>query len=292
MRGVRRTVLLAAVLLTACGSSGRHGPVRSTSGEPRYEADVTILENASHGPQACFQVLTSLPPQCGGPDLRNFSWSDVHPMTRNGVRWVEAHVVGTWSASDSTLTLTEKPRRPRDAAPPAAVPPAPCPEPAGGWRVVDPTKASQADLDAARQLAMSKPEYAGEWIDQSTNPMARIDPAKITSTVPPAPPSGIWVVAFTGNLTQYETELRARWGGRLCVVKHEHTDAELQAIVSRLFTPEAKQAGVDVSAASPDPTRDAVAATVMVPDDRAQRWVDETFGRGVVILEGALKPVP
>src|SRR5437016_3176616 len=144
MHWVRRVLLAIAIVVGAgCGSSLPTSSPRAAA-EQRYEADITILENATHGPQLCFNVAASYPPQCGGPDLRNFSWSDVHPQKANGVTWVEAHVVGTWA--DGALTLTEPPGAARHQPTPEQDLTAPCPPPSGGWRVVNPAKASQADL--------------------------------------------------------------------------------------------------------------------------------------------------
>src|SRR3954451_22917253 len=136
------------LLVVSVAVGGVAGPSAADAPDPgpRYHGTVTILADSHHGPQACFVVADSLPPQCGGPDLRNFSWGQVHPETRGGVTWVDAEIVGTFS--NNTIPLKEPPGPPvRPAAAPAPAAPAPCPVPAGGWQIVDPSKATQQNLN-------------------------------------------------------------------------------------------------------------------------------------------------
>src|SRR5262245_29665274 len=40
----------------------------AADGPQEYEATATVLESKEHGPELCFSVALSYPPQCGGPD--------------------------------------------------------------------------------------------------------------------------------------------------------------------------------------------------------------------------------
>lgn len=120
--------------------------------------------------------------------------------------------------------------------------PAPAPEPAE--RLTSPCTDAPADeppapdsrvekaaLMAAMGRAQSAPDHAGLWVtgaDASFESGGRLDVVPNT--------------AFTGDLDRHERELREVWGGRLCVVRHEKTLAELRATqdeLSRVVTPSA-----------------------------------------------------
>src|SRR5687768_15458670 len=125
LKGMRTLVpaaaLFLALLCAACGS-GEPGAVGGSTGatddappptvpapDPGqlYEADGTVLENESHGPELCLGgVALSLPPQCGGVSLANWDWDAVDgAQSGSGTTWGEFHVVGTYV--DGVLTVTE-----------------------------------------------------------------------------------------------------------------------------------------------------------------------------------------
>ncbi|RIQ33640.1 hypothetical protein [Jiangella rhizosphaerae] len=279
---------VAALLLAACGDEG--APVSASPSDAPPSADpgqaytgfFTVLENAEHGPQLCSTVLESHPPQCGGPDVLGWNWDEAPDAeTANGVTWGYYSVTGTWDGS--ALTLTEpplpgaatSPMVPDDAVPDLT---SPCEPPAGGWAVVDAATATQAALDAALAHAASRPDYAGAWVDQSINPAtdeaAMNDPTKLVLNV-----------RFTGDLEQHEADLRAIWGGALCVSAAEHTEQELLAIQEDVLT----ELGELASGAGTDPTTGTVSVDVFV-DDGLQERLDQQYG-GVVIVHAALRPV-
>src|SRR5205814_5674472 len=116
----------------------------------------------------------------GGPAVRNFSWAQAEAESELGVTWATVHVVGTFE--NYVLTLTEPPQPPRSSPTPKPTPPrlaAPCPPPAGGWRIVDSAKVSQQNLQEAMRAAHSEADFAGAWVDQSINPTPDNDPAKL-----------------------------------------------------------------------------------------------------------------
>ncbi|ROR90909.1 hypothetical protein [Nocardioides aurantiacus] len=70
----------------------------------------TVLESPEHGPQLCWAVMQSNPPQGRGPDITNWDWSKVtgHESV-DGTTWGDLTVVGTYAAG--ALTLTRPPTR-------------------------------------------------------------------------------------------------------------------------------------------------------------------------------------
>jgi hypothetical protein len=71
--------------------------------QPKMTATATVLQDQSHGPQLCLSgVRTSLPPQCGGPDLVGWDWAAaLAHEERGGTTWVDSvTVVGVWDGPD------------------------------------------------------------------------------------------------------------------------------------------------------------------------------------------------
>ncbi|MCA2230233.1 hypothetical protein [Nonomuraea aurantiaca] len=130
-------------------------------------------------------------------------------------------MVGTWDGA--RLTLTEPPGAPEQIKQPDQVSPTTqCPVPAGGWRAVDPAKATQPAMDAALQRAREAGDFGGAWIDQNYG-----DPPPTTAADFEArgndPKRLVLNVTFTGDPAARETWLREVWGGALCVGRVRHT---------------------------------------------------------------------
>ena len=289
MRSLRRfaTVLFAALALVAAACGDDDSPVQAGSDDPAsddpassttvYETSATVLESADHGPQLCLGgVAESYPPQCGGPDIVGWDWSTVEAESASGTTWGTYSVTGTWDGETFTLTgPVEAPDFSERSDPPDFS--TPCDEPEGGWAVVDESTATVEGQDAAIAYAQSQPEFAGLWVDQSINPgageLGMNDSAKL-----------ILNVRFTGDLDRHEAELRARFGGSLCVSEAERTEAELRSIQDEVF------AELDGFYASADIIRGVVEIGVIVADPAVQADLDERYGEGVVELQGALRP--
>ncbi len=103
--------------------------------------------------------------------------------------------------------------------------------------------------------------------------MAANDPTKL-----------VLVVLFTGDLERHEQELRAIWGGALCVAGAERSDAELDAIQQEVSEVEG------FLWSSRNPVGNHVEVGVAV-DDGLQAAMDERFGEGVVVVVPELRPV-
>jgi hypothetical protein len=241
-----RMLVLAAVLLvpTACGSSGKRDVTSEPSEAPSFSSTggpmptvvpaatgsvtttvpVTVLDDGD-GAELCLGgVAESLPPQCGGPTLVGWNWDDHHGDFEDvsGVRWGEFVVTGTFDGTEFAPTKVV----PADQydGPPAGPRPdfsTPCPEPEGGWRVLDPEKTTEGSMSATLEAASRLPDYAGAWLDQSRNPASQSDkeepgmndPTKLTLNI-----------RVTGDPARAEKELRKLWGGALCVSRAQHTE--------------------------------------------------------------------
>ncbi|MEV0720136.1 hypothetical protein [Asanoa sp. NPDC050611] len=272
-----RVLLVVAVVgLAGCDAAEAREPgpdlaVAESSPAQRYRGSGFVIEDATHGPQLCETATASLVPQCQGLDIAGWSWDAVAHTTRGATRFGRFEVTGTYDGS--RLTLTEPPgppRPPADRSSPDFT--SPCPAPAGGWRVVDDAKATDAALERARALVASTPDAGGLWVDlrDDTN-----DPRTLVLNV-----------RTTGDPATHEKRLRRVWGGALCVSPATRTTAELERIqagVEKSF-PGVFQAGIDVVA-------NRVSARIYVATDETRRAADERFGPGAVELVPFLRPV-
>jgi hypothetical protein len=254
--------------------------------DTRYRGSLTVLENEEHGPQLCGSMLESLPPQCGGPDVVGWDWADVDDEESvNGVTWGNYQVTGTWDGESLTLTEPAGPPRPPhngDDTDPGA---SPCPEPEGGWAVVDPATTNDRTMQATMAAAEARDDYAGSWVDQSINP-ASDHPTEAAEWEMNDPTKLIVNVQVTGDVAAAEAELRETWGGALCVSPAEHTHDELSAIQGDLTSDSAVNnlgTGIDVFT-------NTVSADVYV-DAGLQAALDDRYGEGTVVVEASLQPV-
>ena len=247
---------------------------------PRYTATGTVLEDASHGPRFCGVVLKSLPPQCSGTDLVGWDWSSVEHEARDGVKWGEYTVVGTWDGTRITLTETPKAPRPGDSGDESTFA-SPCPTPEGGWKPVDPAKATEKALQAAMEIARKSPQYAGTWVDQgylgdgAVKESEANDPAKLVLNV-----------RFTGDLEGHEQRVRKVWGGALCVSSAKYTEAELHDVQGKVSkeVPGMQSSGVNT-------VENRLDVTMLVATEGLQQDLDSRYGPGTVRVRGVFEPV-
>lgn len=284
-----RLLLVAFVLLAACGdgdadvASDDDGPTSTGGGSVAdestvYETTATVLESPGHGPQLCLGgVAESYPPQCGGPGIVGWDWSTVEGESANGTTWGTYSLTGTWDGETFTVTGPVAEPGPFDDGGPTDFS-TPCDEPEGGWTVVDEATANDAGFAAAQEYAQGQPDFGGLWVDQSINPASgefgMNDPTKL-----------ILNVKFTGDLERHEAELRDRFGGPLCVVETDRTEAELRRLQDDLYDE------LDAHFASVDIVRGVVEFGVVVADPTLQAELDDAHGPGVVELIGSLRPV-
>ena len=298
---------LAALVLagSSCGTEGsgtgspapghpgsaaaRPAHVPAAPGEVTTRYPVTVLDDGDGAELCVGGVADSLPPQCGGPRLVGWDWAD-HAgdfETRSGVRWGDFLVTGTFDGT--SLTPTEvvpgdqvDPPAPQDDQDRFATP---CPEPEGGWRVLDPGKTTQATQDRTFEAAQRLEGYAYSWVDQSINPVwddwqdgTATDSETEQSLNDPT--LLIINVKVTGDPVAAERTLRETWGGSLCVTQAQHTQKELMAIADDLFDLPGSLGG--------GPEDDWVDFEVLYDDGSYQAWADATYGAGTVVVTSAL----
>ena len=156
------TAVLGLALLSACSGSDSDGSVTDPAGSgggagsgasagemptsvPPPEGEVvgvgTVMDTGQGDPQLCLGAIAeSYPPQCSGIPITNWDWAPVKDTSEASgtTRWGSYAVTGTYDGE--TFTVTQKPMSSAlyDPAAPADNPfVTSCPEPEGGWGVVD-----------------------------------------------------------------------------------------------------------------------------------------------------------
>jgi hypothetical protein len=284
---MRKSSIVAALLAlgasVACGETSVAPPRDGANDSPekKYQVSATVLESREHGPELCLGVvMESLPPQCGGPSIVGWDWGKVGgEETAAGTTWGTYHVIGTFDGT--TFTLTEPPSPPKPGKSSEAIGPA-CPEPAGGWHRPQPERTTSDDFDAAVRSAQAEKDFAGLWL---------FDPNPPTGEEAQDIPNVVLNATFTGDLERHETELRALWGGALCLTKRAHTLAELEKIKDEL-TGDAGGLGLMVLTADADDVRNVVRVEVVWFEPEDQAALDARYGTGVVVLRSVLQPAP
>jgi hypothetical protein len=280
---MRKVTLLAAMLLAsvACGagpspSAGGTDPSPSAEDDPRYRVSITVLDEEGEGPELCLGgVADSLPPQCDGPTLEGWSWDKVEgEETASGTTWGDFEVTGHYDGKTFTVLAAGPPNYPDHEDPPIETP---CPEPSGGWTSTDPSLTSQSDLDKAIRTARGEPDLAGVWVDYIEEP---------TEYQPPS--NTILTLAFTGDLESHEEEIRAIWGGPLCVTQLERSLHELTQLQKDF---PAEELGLELLGSGIAENRNVLEIMVVVLPDEARAEVERRYGDSVLI-EAILQPVP
>lgn len=260
-------LLLAA---SACGNDRVLDPA-AENGTVRSTGTVMVLDDGS-GPQLCLGVLgASMPPQCEGLEVTGWDWAD-HPEHKEvgGTRWGGFQVTGI--LNDTTFAMTEAlPADDASDAPAEEVVDfsSPCPEPEGGWKVLDPERTTFETQEATVSAAHRLPGYSDLWLDQTRVARPMNDPRKL-----------ILNVRVTGDPAAAEKELRKTWGGMLCVSRATVSQEELDDIQDELADqPHYVSSGL---------SRGAIHLRVLLDDGGLQQRLDETYGKGTVILDGAV----
>ena len=276
----RAGLVLAPAVALASGCAAvpaADRPGATSPSEQRYTVSATVLESPNHGPQLCHAVAESLPPQCGGPDVVGWDWSEVDgEESVNGTTWGEYRVVGTWDGD--ALTLTEPPGPAGGGEDwPDQDRTTPCPTPDGGWGIDDPATATGDDRQAAIDYASRQPDLGAVWLD---------DQAELADVLPGVYEQAVLNATFTRDLERHEAELRSLYGGPLCVTRAEHSQAELHALQRRV---DEALRGQLLSSSSGVHGRVQVVVTFI--DQEVRDRVAEVDPDGLVELHGWLQPV-
>jgi hypothetical protein len=246
----------------------------------------TVLDGGD-GAELCLGgVMDSYPPQCGGPSLVGWDWADHDGDFEKafGVRWGDFMVTGTFDGQ--SLTPSDVVPAAEFEEPDHPVQPdehgTPCPEPEGGWRVLDPGLTTDETLQATMMSASRLDGYADSWVDQSLNPLSDEDITPEHADGMNDPSLLIINVRVTHDAEAAEAELREGWGGSLCVSTAQHTEKELRRIQDELN----ELPGM----LSSSPGQDRVELMVTYDDGSYQDWADATYGEGLVSVFSALQP--
>ena len=256
-------------------------PVGTCDVQEYRASSATVLENQDHGPQLCLgAVMTSLPLQCGGPDIPNWDWSRTRPMTEIGESKDGLYVVhGVYVDGDFTLTRPPEKWEESDSEPDPIDRDftSPCPEPPDGWFPKDRPKLDELAVDRAAPRAEQIPGYSELWIDQQFNDDPETnDPNKI-----------ILNVRVTKDVEGAEAAMRTVWAGALCVSKAKHSRSELQKIQDAAGN---AAKGLILGSSAGD---DHVEIDVIVDEgDRLQKIFDSRYGAGTVRVTSALVEAP
>jgi hypothetical protein len=244
-----------------------------------YEANATVID-AGGAPELCLgSIADSLPPQCGGIELRGWNWSNVSgEQHASGTTWGEYHVVGSFQGSSFSVSSASAGEPPS----PDGIDPfrSPCPEPVGGWVDEDPSRTSDDDRLAAMHVAEDSPDHTGVWIDNLHEDAGLDGPSRYVLNA-----------TFTADLPRHERDLRAVWGGPLCVSASDLPFSELSRIQKALSDGGTDAVGLKMTWSNIDVMAGRVELGVVLVTPEMQAAVDEAYGVGTVRVVPAMTPV-
>jgi hypothetical protein len=204
-----------------------------------------------------------------------------------GVRWPEKERKGFF---DLRGTYDGRTFRAREAVPVARVAglltideTPPCPEPADGWPVPRPDRATGEDFIAATGVIEGLPDLSGYWYGPENQ-------ARIPSHIPlPPEPAAfetslyrtLMVVWVADDVARATRVIRAVWGGPLCVASARHHDDELAATVRRV-----QELPGHLLASN---FRDHVQVVVLYDDGTMQEQMDQELEPGLVTVISAIR---
>lgn len=291
-------IALLALAAAGCGTGEPRTPEDDAVGATRYTGVVYVEEREESlgiGPPSC--VVPEIghdedPP--GSPcgiriPLAAWDWEVVDGEERaEGVVWGRYRVVGTYDGETFTVESAEPAT---DAPDPLAASEAAqddliaaeCPEPPGGWRVLDRVRTGDRDWARADRYARRQPEYSGTWLvrDRLPNPLE--------PDADPAPP--VIVYAFSGgDVERHAAELRAVWGGPICVVERAKGERNLDRTMDDVVD-YFEASGLAWDMVDGDPVLDVVTAQVFIVTPDLRAGLDARYGVGLVHVVGHLEPV-
>ncbi len=266
-------VALASVSGTGAGEAATgasiHVRVR-TIASLVLERDRSATPPGAHGPQICFVVRQSLPPQCGGPDIVGWDWSKVNGKTSvRGVTWGGPYVLaGTFDGRAVTLTAPPTPVRSRDL-PGANVKKrfaTPCKAPSGGWIPRSRSRGFAPLRQRVTAYAHRLSDLSAIWPDETQQRV-------------------VLNVRFAANVAAHRADLRARYPGNLCVVAGGFRIPQLNRTLAALPRTGMLSAAVDAVVG-------VVRMDVVYDDGTLQQTLDRRFGPGVVRVKSTLVRIP
>jgi hypothetical protein len=246
-------------------------------GAPVYQGVGTVLESTralalpAHGPQLCLgPVLTSYPPQCGGPDIAGWDWNRAGgEQSYGGTTWGGYVVTGTFDGA--IVTMTNPPRRPTAADFASNARPSfrtRCRPPAGRWiRRGQGNPHWNAVLGSAAIRYLTRRGDLGEyWVDRTG---ART----------------VVNVRVVRDVATHRTRLRRLFRGNLCVTQRGRSERVLGRILTQTIAalPPTNRLGGSV-----DIVDSHVDVDVVLDAGDLQGSFDARYGRGLVRVRSAL----
>ena len=149
--------------------------------------------------------------------------------------------------------------------------------PAGGWATtVDRSLLALEDMTAFHAYIDAQPDRSASWLDNSTDP--KFDPEELGSYVYD-PAAVVTNIRFTQDAERHEAEIRAIWGGPICVFEGGSPPAEL---LDRL---DEVQRDLAATGGYVDEVGGRVVVDVLLEDPDAQGELDQRYGPGVVVIQ-------
>lgn len=296
-------------LLTACGSSSPDGandasddplgqpvgpiPTPGISEDPVFGFGMVL--DQGEGPELCLgPIAESYPPQCGGIPLDGWDWSSRSDFEDiSGVKFAMYAVTGIFDGT--RLAVTEEPISGAlyDPAVDLSVGRATstvCPEPEGGWAVLERDQANANALVRAERAALDLDGYVTHWNDEFSGLEISV-PDEVNPD--PDPEMGddgtldplrlVLNVQVSGDVAVATEAMREVWGGALCVTNPRYTERELSDLAAYL----ADAPGITVAL----PQYDRVVLEVRYDDGTLQGFLDDAYGRDTVVVVSALRLV-
>jgi hypothetical protein len=241
-----------------------------------YEATDTVID-AGGAPTLCLGLVNeSLPPQCDGIELRGWNWSSVSgEQHASGTTWGEYDVVGTFDGSVFSVSSATAAASP--TPPDSDRVTTPCAEPTGGWVDEDPSRTDEDDRRAAMHLAEDAPDHTGVWVDYLDEDAG-----------PERPGRYVLNATLTGELPRHERELRAVWGGPLCVSASDLPFRELSRIQNELSDGAAEAIGLQMTWSNIDVMDGRVELGAVLVTPAMKTALHEEYGVGTVRVVPAM----
>lgn len=258
-----------------------HGPLLTS------DAPITVVGTEAETTACFYGVLLSLPIRCRGLKLVGWDWNDhrgayEEVAGRPGQHQGQFVLTGYLDEEAGTFTPVNVGSA-EGYEPPEELPleeqfATPCPEPAGGWRVVDEATTTEEALEAVARAAEKLRGYSALWLDS----FAMADPKKKHPGNDPR--RTIINVKVTHGIARAEKKLRKVWGGMLCVTTGTRTQAELLRIQDDISTKyQNLSSGPEMG--------EYLWVSTLYDDGTMQREFDHRYGAGAVRVSSQLRVV-
>lgn len=130
----------------------------------------------------------------------------------------------------------------------------------------------------------AEPDFVALWLDQGY--LQGLPPAEVTGSAND-PKRYVLNVMFTCDLPRHGAQIRAVWGGALCLSRVQRSEVELEQISAEVDAPLMKQ----IVGGSHGGKENNVTRLVFVAFAAEQRRLDAKYDTGTVRLMGWFEPI-